>query len=156
MQEPKTKALMSTKLITTTVGTPLSEAYRLMEQKRIRHLPVLNGSDEIIGILSQRDLGFIKNQENIPVEYAMSAPVVHVDQNAPLRSAIFKMLELKISSLLIADQESNVLGIITTDDLLWYLSSLLEDPKENNFSLSSLFDLRTVGEAARMLSNAGV
>ncbi len=154
--QAKSSAVMTSDLVTILAGSPLSEACDIMQRKRFRHLPVVNKDDEIIGILSQRDLNYIKSPDKIPVEYVMASPVVYVDQNSPLRSAIFKMLELKISSLLIADKTENVVGIITTDDLLWYLSYVLEDAKESRFSISSLFDLQTVGEAAQQISNAGI
>jgi hypothetical protein len=66
------------------------------------------------------------------------------------------MLENKISSLLIADENEHAVGIVTTDDLLFYLAHLLDENKEKRFSVSSLLDLQTVGEAARQISNAGI
>lgn len=154
--QPTAKQIMTKNLLTVPVGSPLSTAWDLMEENHIRHLPVIGTTGEVIGILSQRDLNYIKNPEVIPVEYVMSAPVVSVDQNTPLRSAIARMLQLKISSLLITDQEKNLVGILTTDDLLWYLSYLLQDSKDHKFSFASLFDLQTIGEAARQISNTGI
>jgi len=150
------KNIMTKDLVTIPSGSPLIDALSLMEKKKFRHLPVVKDTGEIIGILSNRDINYLKNIESIPVEYAMSCPVRYVDQNAPLRTAIFKFLEHKISSLLIADQNENAVGIITTDDLLWYLAYLLEDVKEQRFSISSLFDLQTVGEAARRISKSEI
>jgi CBS domain-containing protein len=46
---------MSKDLITVDPGTSLREAARVMTEKWIRHLPVLDG-DKLVGIVSQRDL----------------------------------------------------------------------------------------------------
>jgi CBS domain-containing protein len=46
---------MSKDLITVDPGTSLREAARIMTDKWIRHLPVLDG-DRLVGIVSQRDL----------------------------------------------------------------------------------------------------
>jgi CBS domain-containing protein len=46
---------MSKDLITVDPGTSLREAARIMTEKWIRHLPVLDG-DRLVGIVSQRDL----------------------------------------------------------------------------------------------------
>jgi CBS domain-containing protein len=46
---------MSKDLITVDPGTSLREAARIMTEKWIRHLPVLDG-DKLVGIVSQRDL----------------------------------------------------------------------------------------------------
>ncbi|MBS1970370.1 MAG: CBS domain-containing protein [Bdellovibrionales bacterium] len=154
--KPTVKAIMTKDLMTIPAGSPVSKAWEIMEERKFRHLPVVNGNEQVIGILSQRDLNFIKNPEVIPVEYIMSAPVMFVDQNTPLRSAIFRMLEGKISSLLIANENQQAVGIVTTDDLLFYLAHLLDENKEQRFSVSSLLDLQTIGEAARQISNAGI
>jgi CBS domain-containing protein len=154
--KPTVKAIMTKDLLTIPAGSPVSKAWEIMEERKFRHLPVVNTEEQIIGILSQRDTNFIKNPEMIPIEYVMSAPVMFVDQNTPLRSAIFRMLENKISSLLIADEDEHAVGIVTTDDLLFYLANLLNEKKESRFSVSSLLDLQTVGEAARQISNAGI
>lgn len=154
--QPTAKTVMKTSLVTIPLGASLIQARELMDEKRFRHLPVVKSDGEIVGILSQRDLNFIKNPELIPVEYVMATPIVSADQNAPLRFAIFQMLQLKISSLLITGQEGVVVGIVTTDDLLGYLSKLLEDPKRPHFSISSLFDLQTVGEAIQQIADAGI
>ncbi|MBK9323546.1 MAG: CBS domain-containing protein [Bdellovibrionaceae bacterium] len=154
--QAKLSNVITRDLVTVPLGTFLSVACEMMEQKKFRHLPVADGDGKVVGIISKRGLNYIRNPEKTPVEYVMASPVVTVDQNSPLRSAIFKMLELKISSLLISDKSGAIVGIVTTDDLLWYLSYILEDSKESRFSFSSLFDLQTIGEAAQQISNAGI
>jgi CBS-domain-containing membrane protein len=47
--------VMSKDLISVEPGTSLREAARIMTEKWIRHLPVLDG-DRLVGIVSQRDL----------------------------------------------------------------------------------------------------
>jgi CBS domain-containing protein len=47
--------VMSKDLITVEPGTSLREAARIMTERWIRHLPVLEG-DRLVGIVSQRDL----------------------------------------------------------------------------------------------------
>ena len=50
------------------------------------------------------------------------------------------MLKNKISSLLVAN-EKNVVGIVTTDDLLKLLSQVLEDKDDlDSFDVGSFFD----------------
>jgi CBS domain-containing protein len=48
-------AVMTKDLITVDPGTSLREAARIMTEKWIRHLPVLEGG-KLVGIVSQRDL----------------------------------------------------------------------------------------------------
>lgn len=147
------KNVMTTNLIVIPADSPLRVAKDLMDEKRIRHLPVVNAAQELIGVLTQNNLFELDGMEKFSVSDVMTANVMSVDQHAPLRFAIFKFLENKISILFVVDQNLSVTGIITTDDLLWYLSTLLEDPKQKRFSFSSLFDLQTVGEVARQAAS---
>lgn len=150
------KNVMTTDLFVIPAGSPLRIARDLMDEKRIRHLPVVNASQEIVGILSQNPLFYLESLEDLSVNDVMVKNVLSIDQHAPLRYAIFRFLENKVSSLLVVDQNKAVIGIITTDDLLWYLSTLLEDAKQKRFSFSSLFDLQTVGEVARQVASVGL
>lgn len=51
----KVSEIMSSKLTTVTADTTLESCMNLMTDKRIRHLPVLNG-DQVIGIVSIGDI----------------------------------------------------------------------------------------------------
>jgi CBS domain-containing protein len=60
--------VMSKDLITIDPGASLREAARIMTEKWIRHLPVLEGG-KLIGIVSQRDLaGMLAGALNEPEE----------------------------------------------------------------------------------------
>ncbi|PWU18798.1 MAG: CBS domain-containing protein [Bdellovibrio sp.] len=151
----KVKAVMTKKLVTAKQGISLEAAYELMKTKRIRHLPVIDTKDDIVGVLSQRDLSEIPNANKIPVDYLMSTPVEYVEENTNLRSAIFKMLEKKISCLLIVDENDEAVGIVTTDDLLWYLAHLLRRETEDAPLLSAI-NMQTIGKVASELSDMGL
>lgn len=151
-----TKKVMTKKLITVPMGTTLFEANQLMLEKRLRHLPILDESDEVVGVLSQRDLQYVPNSKKISVEMMMNTPVQFVTEETPLRKAIFQMLQSKISCLLVADASANAIGIVTTDDLLGYLSHLLLGETEEDMSLIKFKVKQTIGEIARGLSQMGI
>ncbi len=146
---------MTKKLLTIPVGTSLFAAHELMKEKRIRHLPIVDAMDDIVGVLSQRDLNSVPESKNILAEWMMSSPVEYVDQSLSLRKAILLMLQKKISCLLIADKEGNAVGIVTTDDLLWHLAHLLADEVDDGGFLS-VMDQQAIGEVINKLSLAGI
>lgn len=141
---------------TVRMGTPVELALRHMKEKRIRHLPVIDHDDIIVGVLSQKDLTNIQYPQKLTVEQLMSSPIEFVDQNMPLRSAILRMLEKKISCLIVTNESDAVVGIVTTDDILWHLAHLLKDEKDENKSLISAMNLQFIGEVANKLSLMGI
>lgn len=152
------QAIMTDQLITVPMGTSLFEAHELMKEKRIRHLPVVNEQDEIVGIISQRDLQYVPDSKNLLVEMLMSSPVHFVSEKTPLRKTIFEMLQKKISCLLVADADENITGIVTTDDLLWHLAHILADEKDEDHQrvLLGAKTQQTIGEVAKELSQMGI
>ena len=150
------QTVMTKTLITVPIGTKLEEAAELMSEKRIRHLPITNPHGGIVGIVSLRDLNLASTPMQTKVEDLMSSPVRSVEQDLPLRSAILKMLESKISCLLISDNRRAAVGIVTTDDLLWYLAHLISDEKDDQLKPFDVSKLNTIGEVANELSLMGI
>lgn len=102
---------------------PIRAAWRLMRQKQIRHLVVMD-YDRLRGILSDRDLlagiswdaagpAGIQDQ----VRHIMTTQVATISPESPLAAAAERMLEWKIGALPVMDCE-NLTGIITETDLL--------------------------------------
>ena len=152
----KIKAVITPTLITIRMGSTVSEAQALMKLHRIRHLPVVDEEKQIVGVLSNTDVQNGLLPSSINVEFLMNSPVDSMDQNTSLRAAILKMLEKKISSLLITDKSDEVVGIVTTDDLLWHLAQVLQSEAPEHKPLLSAMNLQTLGKVAHDLSNFGI
>jgi CBS domain-containing membrane protein len=149
--------IMAKQLVSVTVGTSLHSAAKLMDEKRIRHLPVVDASDAIVGILTKRDFSVLETITGLQVEHFMTAPVEAVSEDMPIKNAIYNILEKKISSLIVVSPNSNVaVGILTTDDLLFHLATLFQDDEPAAESVFSNPRLQTVGQVAHQLSMAGV
>ncbi|MGZ3768855.1 MAG: CBS domain-containing protein [Bdellovibrio sp.] len=149
--------LMTKNLITANLDLPLYEASHLMKMHNIRHLPVVDETNGIVGIFSSKDFPLLGDHETMTVEFFMSSPAIFVDENAPLKETIYKMLDSKISSVLVADDNDNAVGIITTEDILKYLLTNLEnEPVQEKSYLHRLLDMQTLGQMAQQVSNAGI
>lgn len=157
------KSRYKTNLICIRSGAPLSEAKDIMQERRIRHLPVINEQQEIIGIISQHDLTDDTKYRDLPVDLFASSPVEYVTNHTPLRQVALAMLTKKISCVLIADEFQEVTGILTTDDMLYQLSEMLKTAEEASpealnepNSILSVRSLITIGEVSRNLSAIGI
>lgn len=138
-------------------GSTLQEAKNVMLDKRVRHLPVINEKNQIIGMLSSHDLTAHATLLTMPVDMFASAPVKYVTTETPLSTVAETMLEKKISCVLICDNEKNAIGIITTDDLLFQFAKILKEKESTApHKWTQLDILTTAGEFFRSLSNVGI
>ncbi len=151
----KIEQIMTRKLFSVPMGSFISEARLLMTEKRIRHLPVVDELDDVVGLVSDRDLASLPNAQEIPVEWVMSSPVVYTSVNSSIREVALMMLKKKISSVFIIDESEDVKGIVTTDDLLWCLASVL-NPENSADQMEKFRIEETIGSIAQSLSSAGI
>jgi len=119
---------MSTPPITVSPDTDFKVAMGLMQQHRIRRLPVVDGSGLLAGIVAERDLLGAADrylQSVADVEDIMTRKVVSVARDTPVVEAASLMIGLKIGGLPVVDAANKVLGIITETDLLKALVDML-------------------------------
>lgn len=170
---PIARKIMTEKLFTIQEDESLMTAWRLMRDRRIRHLPVTSAtSGVIIGILTDRDLQRAIHTEfdqagavrftvekfavGETVSDYMSNPPRYVSVETPIVTVATQMLEQKISCLLVTENDE-VVGIVTTDDLLWELIRMLDATKEPAFrKLLAPIYTSPIGEVARRLAASGI
>ncbi|HVJ88182.1 MAG TPA: CBS domain-containing protein [Labilithrix sp.] len=115
------------------VEQPLTRAHAMMDEYRIRHLPVLHGG-KLVGMLSDRDLSVVEavsdvDPDEVAVEDAMSSVVYAVPPDARLDDVVRTMGEHKYGSAVVM-QNSKVVGILTMVDICRVLAELLRARSE--------------------------
>jgi len=117
------REIMHKNPITISPEIPLCEAYKIMQEKNIRHLPVIQNG-KLIGIVTDRDLRLATSKlaekpfnPKDSVKEIMSSPVQTAAPSDPIEIATKIMRELKISSLPVLENQKLV-GIVTGADLL--------------------------------------
>ena len=108
-----------------TIGseTTLEDAYRTMQERRIRHLPILE-SGRLVGVVTDRDLRLatsaLSHTPFLPgakVAEVMSRSPRTADPWDPVEESAKTMRELKIGCLPVLEDD-RLIGIITGIDLL--------------------------------------
>jgi len=113
--------LMSTALLTLKAKDTVTRADFDMKLAHIRHMPVVDDHNHVIGILSNRDvfraLGNHK-QAAIPVSEVMTHDPITVSPNQPAYEAASLMLDNKIGALPVVGEEEQLVGLVTESDFL--------------------------------------
>jgi WS/DGAT/MGAT family acyltransferase len=129
---PRVAGLMTTPPITIRAEDRLSTAWRIMRTRRIRHLPVVDGSGRLVGLVSHRDLlaasssSIIANSEEDRVQLLTWAhvgdvmethlSVAHPDESAS--DAGGRLLRHKIGCLPVVEGDAQLVGVVTEEDFL--------------------------------------
>jgi acetoin utilization protein AcuB len=106
----------------------LSEARRLMRERNIRHLPVVDAG-VLVGVVSQRDLYLLETLKGVDpsseiVREAMTNDPYTVPPDALLEEVATVMAENKYGSAVVVDR-GTVIGVFTTVDALRTLATLM-------------------------------
>lgn len=125
---PKIMKFMTTSPHTVNASLSLAQAEKMMQEHRIRHLPVLQGG-KLIGIVSDRDLKMVMafkdvDPNKVTVEEACTFNPITVSPEAPLDEVVSLMAEKRIGSVLVVDNHKLV-GIYTWVDALKAMHEIL-------------------------------
>jgi CBS domain-containing membrane protein len=119
--------IMTTELITLGPDEPVAEAGRVMYENRIRHLPIVGKNQELLGLISQRDLLASASSDNMPESTGdlMRKKIHTVTEDTDLRGAALTMQRYKIGCLPVIT-DNKIVGIITDTDYVGIAINLLE------------------------------
>ena len=126
----KAENIMHANLVTAEPEMRLYQALEIMEEKQIRHLPVVE-QGRLVGILSDRDIkkhmsaSFQTKEEGTQDRLAMlktarevmASDPITARPETPLKEVVQVMVDRKIGALPVVDIEGRPVGIITSIDL---------------------------------------
>lgn len=129
---------MSKNPVTTTADTSVTDALRLMREKKVRRLPVLDAHGKLVGIVADQDLLYASPSpvsslsvwemnyllSKLKVEEVMTRQVITVTEDTPLEEAARIMADNKIGGLPVM-RDGQLAGIVTETDLFKIFLELL-------------------------------
>lgn len=118
--------------------TPISDALKMMRERKIRRLPVVDRAGRLIGIVSDKDLLHAEPSPatslsiwevtyligRITVEQVMTRDVLTVSPVTPLEEAAQIMVDRKIGGLPVI-QDGQIVGVVTETDIFRVFALLL-------------------------------
>ena len=125
--------IMNTNVTTAEPGSSLTDAVRLMSERRVRRLPIATERQELLGIMTNKDVlrqvarvtggGSAASGFERPVSDFMTADVITIPSDSDLRVAANQMTTFGVGGLVVDDLPSKKLALLTERDLIRTLSS---------------------------------
>jgi CBS domain-containing protein len=133
--------VMTRRVVTVQVGTPFKDVARVLADRRVSAVPVLDGDGRLVGIVSEADL-LRKEQyqeESAPARRrvgrreralrakamgdsaggVMTTPAITIGPDATVVEAAKVMIDRNVKRLPVVDADRCLVGIVSRADLLW-------------------------------------
>lgn len=134
----------------------LADAEKLMKEYKISGVPVVDGHNKLLGILTNRDMRFEKDMRKLVVDAMSKMPLITATKGIELDDAADIMHKNKIEKLPIIDEEGFLKGLVTIKDI----KKRIEYPNSNKDSFGRLVVGAAIGvgqlDRAKALVDAGV
>jgi len=125
------KDWMTKNVITVTPDTSMLKASKILKDKNIRRLPVVDEAGKLIGMVTDRDIKEASPSKattldvhelyyllsELKVKEIMTPHPETISPEETVEQAAIKMLKHKIESLPVVNEENQVVGIITDTDI---------------------------------------
>ncbi|MDE0535599.1 MULTISPECIES: IMP dehydrogenase [unclassified Tenacibaculum] len=144
--------------ITLSLTSIVLDAKQAMREHKIGGIPIVDEGGKLVGIVTNRDLRFEKNNERPIVEVMTSENLVTVAEGTSLKDAEVILQENKIEKLPVVNDDDKLVGLITFRDI----TKLTQKPIANKDSYGRLRVAAALGvthdavDRAEALVKAGV
>lgn len=137
--------VMKREIVTLPLTAAVSAAARLMIQRRIHRVFVVDGA-ALAGVLSTKDvlLAIRERRITVPIAEAMSAPVFTIPLTAPISLAADRLDKAHVSGLCVVDESEWPVGTLTQAEIMGARDLPANTPIEEVMSYAMLcLDVRT-------------
>ena len=104
--------------ITLSPDATIGEALRLMEENKIGGIPIIDASDTLVGILTNRDLRFETRLSAKVSEIMTKNKLITAPEGTDLVAAEQILKKYKIEKLPVVSRDGKIVGLITYKDIL--------------------------------------
>jgi len=104
--------------ITLTADATIGDALRQMKENRIGGIPIVDNSNKLVGILTNRDLRFEDNKQRKVSELMTKDNLVIAPEGTDLKQAEVILRQHKVEKLPVVNKAGKLVGLITFRDIL--------------------------------------
>jgi CBS domain-containing protein len=113
----KVKEIMTKDPITININSDVKEATRLLSYHNIGRLLVIKEGN-LVGIVTDGDL-MIEHERETPIKDFMSENLILINENQTIKDASQILAEHQISGLPVVNNQIDLIGIITVEDIVY-------------------------------------
>jgi len=103
--------------ITLSVEAKVGDAMNIMQEFKIGGIPIINKKNELVGIVTNRDLRFEKDL-SLPIRKIMTTDNIITTEISDLENAEKILQENKIEKLPVVNKKNELVGLITFKDII--------------------------------------
>ena len=104
--------------ITLTADATIGEATRIMRENKIGGIPIIDGAQKLIGILTNRDLRFETNFKEKVSTIMTKENLITAPEGTDLKKAELIFKKNKIDKLPVVNKAGKLIGLVTFGDIL--------------------------------------
>ena len=104
--------------VTLKVDSTVADALSLMKENKIGGIPVISKDNELVGIVTNRDLRFEKDMSRPVNEVMTKENIITTKKGTDLKEAEDILQEYKIEKLPVVDDNNKLVGLITYKDII--------------------------------------
>ncbi len=104
--------------ITLLIDATIGDALRLMKENRIGGIPIVDGAQKLVGILTNRDLRFEHDKKRKVSEVMTKENLITAPEGTNLKKAETILRNYKIEKLPVVNKSGKLIGLITYRDIL--------------------------------------
>ncbi len=116
---------MTTDVVSVTKDTPIFEAMELLIKNEITGMPVIDDDMTLVGVISEKDclrLFYADEEEkNKTVQYFMTQPAVHYNENDSLKTICDFMMINYFRRIPVTTKKGKVAGILSRPDVVAHI-----------------------------------
>jgi len=131
---------MTSKVITLRADDSILEAQRKMAKNKIRHLPVIDDEDHLIGVVTDRDVRSVlpydcyndpdcveakKDEIGYTIKDIMTVDPIAISPSDTIQDALLLFQEKRVGAFPVVDEQKKLTGIISVRDLLRAFTNVL-------------------------------
>ncbi len=147
----RSEAGMILEPVTIAADATVFDANKIMHEHKIGGIPVTNSTNELVGIVTNRDLRFEKDNNRKIAEVMTSEGLITVGEGTSLKEAEVILQDNKVEKLPVVNANNKLVGLITFRDII----KVRENPEANKDEYGRLRVAAAIGVTADCLERVG-